>query len=159
MYLTLSLLHICTALQGHHSTPWTITFRSFCNNLYKVAYGTIPALTILALLPTTLITADTRLFYALFINWWLLSQEFHKYSHMRTPPIYAKNLQKIGLILSRKEHGLHHSIPYDSNYCILNGVCNPILDKIGFYKRLEDIVLAVTGKCSIYMYSRVYVYV
>ena len=78
---------------------------------------------------------------------------------MRIPPIYAKNLQKIGLILSRKEHGLHHSIPYDSNYCILNGVCNPILDKIGFYKRLEYIVLAVTGKCSVYMYSRVYVYV
>ena len=35
---------VCAAFQGHHDTPWTITFRSFANNVYKICYGTIPAL-------------------------------------------------------------------------------------------------------------------
>ena len=42
---------VCAAFQGHHETPWTITFRPFANNVYKIAYGTIPTLAIVALLP------------------------------------------------------------------------------------------------------------
>lgn len=112
---------ICAAFQGHHATPWTITFRSFCNNLYKISYGTIPALLLLALSPPESCSPEFRLFLTLFINWWLLSQEFHKWSHMRNPPKFARFLQDKGIILSRKEHGLHHSEPFDKHYCILTG--------------------------------------
>jgi ubiquitin-conjugating enzyme E2 variant len=27
---------VCAAFQGHHDTPWTITFRSFANNVFKI---------------------------------------------------------------------------------------------------------------------------
>ena len=65
---------------------------------------------------------------------------------MRNPPSYAKLLQDRGIILSRKEHGLHHQEPFNTNYCILTGVCNPILDKIHFYDRLENLIFVLTGK-------------
>jgi len=62
---------VCAAFQGHHKAPWTITFRPFVNNVYKIALGTIPAL-----LLTVAVVADhhQRMFLTLFINWWLVSQ-------------------------------------------------------------------------------------
>jgi palmitoyl-[glycerolipid] 3-(E)-desaturase len=133
---------VCAAFQGHHVTPWTITFRPFANNLYKIAFATIPALFLLALASTSVYT---RLFFTLFINWWLLSQEFHKYSHMRQVPFPMKILQDSNLILSKKVHGLHHTAPFEGNYCILTGICNPILDKSNFFRYLEKYVYRCTG--------------
>jgi hypothetical protein len=35
---------LCNAFQGHHNEPWTITKRSFVNNVHKIAVGSILAL-------------------------------------------------------------------------------------------------------------------
>jgi len=135
---------VCVAFQGHHDTPWTITFRSFCNNVFKIAYGTIPALVLVAVLvPAEAVLA--KVFLTLFINWWLISQEFHKWAHMRTVPPVVKFLQDSGIILSRKEHGLHHTSPFEEKYCILTGICNPILDSSRFFRVLEKVIWALTG--------------
>ena len=75
---------VCAAFQGHHLTPWTITFRSFVNNVYKIALGTIPALLLVGAVP---MNPFARLFCTLFINWWMISQELHKYAHMRPEAI------------------------------------------------------------------------
>ena len=56
------------------------------------------------------------------------------------PPRWAAFLQKRGWILSRKEHGLHHSSPFEGHYCILTGVCNPLLDRTHFWRRLEAFI-------------------
>ena len=32
---------VIEAFQGHHAAPWTITFRPFANNVFKIAYGVI----------------------------------------------------------------------------------------------------------------------
>lgn len=124
-------------------TPWTITFRSFANNVFKIAYGTIPVLAGFLLIPN--MPPMARLFFALFTNWWLVSQEFHKWAHMKTPPPIVKGLQDKGVILSRREHGLHHSSPFEEHYCILTGVCNPLLDKTKFFRHLENLVFKLTG--------------
>jgi len=137
---------VCAAFQGHHQTPWTITFRSFANNIYKIAYGTIPALLLTALIPMGL---HARLFFTLFINWWMISQEFHKYSHMRQVPPVMKFLQDNFIILSRKEHGLHHTSPFEGHYCILTGICNKWLDQTQFFRYLEKIVFKWTGNSPI----------
>ena len=133
---------VCAAFQGHHVTPWTITFRSFANNVYKICYGTIPALLLL-----TFSSADPllRIFFTIFISGWMISQEFHKFAHMRSTPKSVKILQDMGLILSKKEHGLHHTSPFEGHYCILTGICNPILDKTNFFRYLEVIVYKLTG--------------
>jgi len=134
---------VCAAFQGHHDTPWTITFRSFANNVYKICYGSIPALALLLLLHPS---PSLRLFFTLFSNWWVISQELHKYAHTRNPPRTIAILQDTGFILSRKEHGLHHSAPYEGHYCILTGVCNPVLDKTKFFRWLEKVVYMLTGE-------------
>ena len=133
---------VCVAFQGHHESPWTITFRSFANNVYKICYGTIPALIILSVF--TSIDPMTRAFFSLYINWWLISQELHKYSHMRRTPKFIKYLQDWGIIISKKEHGLHHTSPFEAHYCILTGICNPLLDRTNFFRYLERIIYKLT---------------
>jgi ubiquitin-conjugating enzyme E2 variant len=51
----------------------------------------------------------------------------------------------MGLILSKKEHGQHHTAPFDTNYCILTGQNNKWLDESHFFRRLERIVYDFTG--------------
>ena len=133
---------VCAAFQGHHVTPWTITFRSFANNVYKICYGTVPALLIVAVIPMLPLA---KIFFTLFITWWMISQELHKFSHMRTTPKGIKFLQDIGLVLSKKEHGLHHTSPFEGHYCILTGVCNSFLDDSKFFRHLENVVYKFTG--------------
>merc|ERR1712127_203358 len=43
--------NIIAAFQGHHSAPWTITERDFCNNVYKlcVPFG-IPSMAVISTL-------------------------------------------------------------------------------------------------------------
>jgi len=135
---------VCVAFQGHHNTPWTITFRSFANNVYKICFGAIPALVILAILGDS-IAPLTRLFFTLFINWWMVSQEFHKYAHMKNVPPVWKFLQDMGIVLSKKEHGLHHTSPFEGHYCILTGICNSFLDRTKFFRYLERFFYNFTG--------------
>jgi hypothetical protein len=133
---------ICAAFQGHHQTPWTITFRPFPNNVYKIAIATIPVLLLVLIIP---MAPTMRLFFALFVNWWLISQELHKLAHMKKISNLFRWLQDHQLILSRKEHGLHHNSPFTGHYCILTGICNPLLDKTHFFRHLEKVVFRLTG--------------
>lgn len=133
---------VCAAFQGHHDTPWTITFRSFANNVFKICYNSIPALGLLLISNPA---PHLQIFFALFMNWWVMSQEFHKYSHMRELPPSVKLLQDSGLILSKKQHGLHHTPPFKSHYCIVNGMCNKVLDDSNFFRKLERLVYKMTG--------------
>lgn len=133
---------VIEAFQGHHVNPWTITHRSFFNNVHKIAQAAIP-LTLLVCVLTT--SPEARLFWVIFFNAQILSQEFHKLSHTVKPPPWASWLQARNLILSRKEHGLHHSSPFESHYCILTGICNKPLDRFNVWRRLEAIVYRVNG--------------
>jgi palmitoyl-[glycerolipid] 3-(E)-desaturase len=134
---------VIEAFQGHHDAPWTITYREFCNNVHKITKITIPAMmAVVALHPANPLLT---LFATLFFNLQVLSQEFHKISHLTKPPAWAVMLQDMGLIISRKEHGQHHSNPFESNYCILTGTCNAWLDESGFFRVLERGVYEVTG--------------
>jgi len=63
--------------------------------------------------------------------------------------VKEKYLQNSSIILSRKEHGLHHNSPFEGHYCILNGICNPILDNTKFFRHLEKLVYKLTGKFNI----------
>jgi hypothetical protein len=135
---------IIAAFQGHHTAPWTITHRSFCNNTYKlcIPFG-IP--TILAIY--TLTSPMATLFFACFCALEICSQEFHKWSHMtkKEVPQWVNVLQELGVTVNRKQHALHHMAPYEGNYCIVSGVCNEVLDNIGFFRRLEKLVFDLVG--------------
>mmetsp|Transcript_59541 Transcript_59541/g.81357 ORF Transcript_59541/g.81357 Transcript_59541/m.81357 type:complete len:315 (-) Transcript_59541:148-1092(-) len=131
------------AFQGHHTTPWTITHRSFFNNVHKIALAAVPLL--LLSMALTVSSPGARLFWVVFFNAQMMSQEFHKLSHtVRPSPLVAK-LQKRGIILTRKEHLLHHSSPFEAHYCILTGMCNKALDSWNFWRRLEALIFRRNG--------------
>lgn len=138
--------NIIAAFQGHHSAPWTITERGFCNNVYKLCtpFG-IP--TVLALSYLTGFAPLPSLFIAVFCAMEILSQELHKWSHMtkKEVPGWVNWMQDAGLSIPRTDHANHHKAPYEGNYCIVSGVCNPALDQSGFFRRLEHLVYNING--------------
>jgi len=135
---------IIAAFQGHHSAPWTITERGFCNNVYKLC-------TPFGILPMALINAIsgpfTTFFWTVFCVMEILSQEFHKWSHMTKSetPVFASWLQKLGLTVPRTMHALHHNAPYEGNYSIISGITNRVLDRSGFFRWLEHRVFLWNG--------------
>lgn len=138
---------IIAAFQGHHSAPWTITERGFCNNVYKlcIPFGipTVAAISYLAGPQHPLVT----MFFTMFCAMEIMSQEFHKWSHMtksQLPPLILA-LQKYGITIGRTPHAMHHLAPYEGNYSIISGICNDWLDKSGFFRRLEKIVYDMNG--------------
>lgn len=135
---------IIAAFQGHHAAPWTITERGFCNNVYKLC---LP----FGLIPLSAISLVTGPAVTYFLTWFfvmeILSQEFHKWSHQlpSETPGWVNKMQDLGLTVGRKPHALHHMAPYEGNYCIISGFCNPWLDESGFFRRLEHFVYDING--------------
>jgi ubiquitin-conjugating enzyme E2 variant len=60
-------------------------------------------------------------------------------------PSWVNALQNLGITIGRVPHAKHHLAPYDGNYCIISGACNPFLDHSGFFRRLEHIVYTING--------------
>lgn len=137
---------IIAAFQGHHSAPWTIVERGFENNVIKlcVPFG---IQTVLAMKLVFGLGPAATLFWSVFCATEILSQEFHKMSHAtksESGPIW-NGLQDLGITLDRKSHAQHHIAPYDGNYCIVNGMCNNMLDESGFFRRFEHLVYKLNG--------------
>jgi hypothetical protein len=136
--------NIIAAFQGHHATPWTITEREFCNNVYKlcIPFGVVP-MTMINLISGPAVT----MFFTFFCVTEILSQEFHKWSHMtkKHVPEWVNWLQNTGITIGRKPHALHHLAPYDGKYCIISGVWNKPLDELGFFRWMEHMVYKMNG--------------
>jgi ubiquitin-conjugating enzyme E2 variant len=135
---------IIAAFQGHHSAPWTITERGFENNVYKLCtpFGLVTVGLI------SLLTGPfTAWFMTIFCTMEILSQEFHKWSHTTKTqvPAWVNKLQDMGVTIGRAPHAQHHIAPYDGNYCIISGICNPTLDRYGVFRRLEHWVYKWNG--------------
>ena len=135
---------IIAAFQGHHSAPWTITKRGFANNVHKlcIPFGVVPMGLI-----TAIASPSTALFFTFFCVFEILSQEFHKWSHMTKGecPKWVNWMQSVGLSVARKPHALHHMEPFDGNYCIISGICNKPLDDTGLFRRLEHVIYKLNG--------------
>jgi len=77
--------------------------------------------------------------------WVLLTNQFHKWSHLDEPPRWVALLQRLNLVLPRDHHAVHHSAPYTKYYCITVGWLNEPLHRLRFFQTLEWIVTATTG--------------
>lgn len=139
--------NIIAAFQGHHSAPWTITHRGFCNNVWKlcVPFGlpTVAAITYLAGPENPMVSLSSSIFCFTEI----MSQELHKWSHQtkKEVPGWVNTMQDLGISIGRVSHSKHHTAPYDGNYCIVSGLCNEALDNSGFFRRMEHIVYKMNG--------------
>lgn len=77
--------------------------------------------------------------------WGLPTSQIHKWAHDPRPPYVIRWLQGAGLILQPQNHQRHHRSPFASHYCITTGWCNPILERVRFWKALERVVSWVSG--------------
>lgn len=66
-----------------------------------------------------------------------LTNQFHRWAHLPARPRWLRWLHASGLVLTPEHHARHHVAPYKSHYCITSGMLNQILDRIGFFRRLE----------------------
>lgn len=74
-----------------------------------------------------------------------MTSQIHKWSHQARPSAPVRFLQRLHLILTPEHHDVHHTAPYDKNYCITVGWMNGPLRTIRFFPTLERMITAVTG--------------
>lgn len=75
------------------------------------------------------------------------TSQIHKWSHQDAAdvPKVVRLLQRARLVLSPEHHDVHHSAPYNRNYCITNGWLNGPLRTIRFFETLEAVISWTTG--------------
>jgi ubiquitin-conjugating enzyme E2 variant len=136
------------AFQGHHRYPSTITLRELCNNLHALARAVVLVLTpVDAALSARGAPAAAHAFFCAFAASFMLSQQSHAWAHerrRRLPP-GVEALQAAGVLVSRAQHAAHHRQPYNTNYCIVSGMWNGVLDKYKVFKAMEMVVFFRTG--------------
>lgn len=130
----------------HHVNPHDFLGRSFLATNGDVAIAGVPLLSAALAIPTA---SPWQLCFGIFLTAFcsagLPTNQFHQWAHMPKPPMIVRILQNTGIILSHQAHAKHHTHPHQDNYCIALGWCNPLLQKLDFWHRLEFLVTWATG--------------
>lgn len=75
------------------------------------------------------------------------TQQAHRFAHaprVRLPKI-IKALQKWYVLQDARHHWTHHTPPHLDHYCVMTPWLNPVLDRIGFWRALERILVPIFG--------------
>lgn len=70
-----------------------------------------------------------------------MNSQIHKWAHSAERPWLLRAIQRVRFVLSPTHHSNHHSGPHLTHYCITTGWMNPVLDGIGFFRKLEWLLL------------------
>jgi sterol desaturase/sphingolipid hydroxylase (fatty acid hydroxylase superfamily) len=132
----------------HHVYP-----RDICTHGLVLAIGNSCTLAVplqagvLYLLLTEDEVSITRAFLAFVTNLFTIAMVatnvLHKWAHAEKTNWLISRLQRLRVFLSPAHHHLHHTKPFDSNYCITNGWLNPLLERIRFFRSLEATLSAI----------------
>lgn len=117
--------------RDHHVHPEWITQHDFFevnanNSIVSLPFAALAFL----IVPTHPYVAAFLLFFLLGI---LGTNQFHKWAHQSNPSRLARVLQRMRLVLTPTHHKLHHTAPYESDFCITTGWLNPLLGRLGFF--------------------------
>lgn len=138
-----------TPFRVHHEDPLDITRHGFIATNGHNCLVSVPVLALALLLPSgpEAPLASAALIFVLTLCLGVFgTNQFHKWSHTEQVPAAVAWLQARGLILGREHHDVHHTEPYTRHYCITTGWLNRPLDGMGFFRRLERLITAVTGR-------------
>ena len=126
----------------HHLDPEAITRHDFVETNGANCLISIPV-AILALAvplgPGPL--QHGRLFAATFLGalivWTFGTNQFHKWAHAPRVPRVVGWLQRACLILPPSHHARHHQPGESRAFCVTSGWCDPLLDRLEVFPRLE----------------------
>ncbi|KAM9961669.1 hypothetical protein ACTFIR_004525 [Dictyostelium discoideum] len=136
------------SFREHHVVPTQMTHHDVIETNGDNCMLTVPILAITALGNITMDSTYNMFLMSFLVNlcfWVSLTNQIHKWSHTYNVHPLVGFLQKSGIILSKRDHAIHHRNPFDKYYCITNGWLNPWLASINFWKRLENVVTLLTG--------------
>lgn len=89
--------------------------------------------------------AGKHVFFLTFSFFMALTNEVHKWAHQARPPAFVRPLRFCRVVLTPSAHMKHHRGNHDRSYCITTGWMNWVLDRTNFWRRVEEIVTAMTG--------------
>ncbi len=130
--------------RDHHLRPREMTEHTLTVTIGNTCIGAVPV-TFWLLHPLLFGEPSdgyrlTAFFLSFTIGGTVMTNQFHKWSHLEHPPAWIVLLQKMRIILEVKHHDVHHTKPFDTYYCITNGWMNPLLDRINFWRGMEKAV-------------------
>jgi len=118
----------------HHADQLDITRHDFVETNGDVCIFSSPVhFTLLCVLENPFaLSCVLGLFVGSYTN-----SQIHKWAHAADRPWLVRLCQKTRLLLSPDHHSQHHSGPHLSHYCITTGWMNGVLDRLGFFRKLE----------------------
>ena len=124
------------SFRDHHDDPEEMTRGDFVSVNADNFFVCLPVVIPVALWLDVGEHFHLATFLLVLVGFVIVTNEAHKWTHMPTVPRWLQWLQRHHVILRPENHRLHHTAPYDSNYCITSGVLNPVLERVGFWPRL-----------------------
>lgn len=123
----------------HHVAPEVITTLDFFEVNGANSLVSLPFAAALLYLPIRDggFALDVGCFGLAFLGGIFLTNQFHRWAHVRERPTWLRWLHRTGLVLTPEHHAGHHTAPFKTRYCITSGMLNPLLDRLGFFRRLE----------------------
>ena len=126
----------------HHSDPKAITQHDFIETngsscilstpFLAVAFFTFPPTP--SFFSSFLLAGTLAFCLAIFAT-----NQFHKWAHSDSAPRFLNLLRRASLILTPEHHDVHHSEPFERNYCITVGWWNPVLERLDVFAHVETL--------------------
>jgi hypothetical protein len=114
----------------HHAEPMAFTHTDLWSR------NLVPALLAIAVAGLWVILRGPSVVLLFATLGGILQNEVHCWAHQRQTGIIGV-LQRIGILQSTAEHARHHKPPETVNYCVLTNWCNPVLEHLKVWQRLE----------------------
>ena len=123
--------------RNHHRDPKDITRHDFVET-----NGNSCLVNLTVLVPTFyLVVGSTHgiasllisVFVLMFTLMIVMTNQVHKWAHQDSPSRLIARMQKAGIILSPENHQVHHTPPFDRNYCITTGWMNALTERTQFF--------------------------
>jgi len=133
--------------RDHHVRPLEICEHDIVETIGNTCILAAPPLA-LFLYVTTYGETSAPVAFAVFaavvtIGVTVATNQFHKWAHQDERPRFVSALQRARVILPPAHHREHHTAPFESSYSITNGWLNPLLNRTGFFRRLEGVLRAL----------------
>lgn len=122
----------------HHTDPEDITKHGFVETNGHNCLVSIPVMMIMAHVLFKYVVVSAAAGFAFATSYFLilgvfLTNQFHKWAHLKRAPAPIRFLQRTRLILSPAHHKIHHTSPYTRYFCITTGWLNFTLDRLFFF--------------------------